>query len=95
MTPHDTHIAVTNDRVLHIDVKQIHHSFFPEVRAQAESSLAAARLLLTKLANVRDTAITDTERDTIDRAMVEVEQFAGRCGRVLSSARKAVSRSRR
>jgi hypothetical protein len=88
MTALDDHIVVTVTRDLHISGKEMHHRDYPEVRAQAPSSWAAARHLLLKLAQFRDTATTDGERDMIDRAIADVERFARRCGRTPIPRRK-------
>jgi hypothetical protein len=81
MAARDDRIAVRVTHDLHIRVKEICHRAYPDVRARAPSSRAAAAQLLLKLAHFRDTAGTDGERASIDRAIDDVERFARRCRR--------------
>jgi hypothetical protein len=91
MKSRDKAIRITRGRLFHIPVKKIHHANFPEVSAEAKSSLASARLLLAKLAHVHEAAQTDRERAMVASAISDVEDFASRCGSVPMPMRRQSS----
>lgn len=55
---------------------QVHHQDFPEIRAHGETPAAAAAHLANQLARALDTALTTWRRETIQKAIHEVESFA-------------------
>lgn len=54
---------------------QVHHRDFPEIRADGGSAKEAAAHLANKLTLALDTALTDWRRETIGRAIADVEAF--------------------
>ena len=54
----------------------VHHRDFPEIRADGETPQAAARNLANQLTRALDSALTEWRRQTIQKAIVEVQAFA-------------------
>ncbi len=55
---------------------QAHHRDFPEIRAEGENALAAAKQLVNHLTRALDSALTTWRRDQIQTAIAEVQTFA-------------------
>lgn len=55
---------------------QVHHHDFPEIRAHGESPAAAAGHLSNQLTRALDSALTTWRRETIQRAIDDVQTFA-------------------
>jgi hypothetical protein len=53
----------------------VHHRDFPEIRAEGESSSAAAFNLANHLTRALDSALTKWRRDAIEQAIAEVQEF--------------------
>jgi hypothetical protein len=73
----------------HIHASEAHHREFPEIRAEGESPATAIQNLAHKLTRVLDTAITQYDRATLERALEDARAFnavfgAGGEGRDLS-----------
>lgn len=58
------------------NASQVHHRDFPEIRAEGENPKAAAGNLVNQLTRALDSALTTWRRDTIQKAIAEVESFA-------------------
>jgi hypothetical protein len=54
---------------------QVHHRDFPEIRAEGHNPKEAAAHLLNHLNRAVDSALTDWRRETIARAIRDVEGF--------------------
>ncbi len=54
---------------------QVHHRDFSEIRAQGGSVREACEILLNHLSRALDTALTDWRRDTINKAIADVNAF--------------------
>lgn len=54
----------------------VQHRDFPEIRAEGENAAAAASHLANQLTRALDSALTDWRRDTIQKAIKDVEEFA-------------------
>jgi hypothetical protein len=54
---------------------RVHHHDFPEIQADGQSPKEAASHLANKLACALDTALTDWRRQTLDRAIADVQVF--------------------
>jgi hypothetical protein len=55
---------------------EVHHRDFPEIRAHGQSPTDAASHLANQLTRALDTALTQWRRDTIQKAIADVEAFA-------------------
>jgi hypothetical protein len=66
-------VIVTTGATAH--TTQVHHHDFPEIRAEGESPVAAARHLTNHLARALDTALTNWRRETIQQAIADVQAF--------------------
>ncbi len=58
------------------NASQVHHRDFPEIRAEGENPKVAAGNLVNQLTRALDSALTTWRRDTILKAISEVEAFA-------------------
>lgn len=58
------------------NASQVHHRDFPEIRAEGENPKVAAANLVNQLTRALDSALTTWRRDTIQKAIAEVESFA-------------------
>jgi hypothetical protein len=56
----------------------VHHRDFPEIRAEGETPEIAAAHLANQLTRALDSALTTWRRETIVRAIAEVQEFAAR-----------------
>jgi hypothetical protein len=54
----------------------VHHRDFPEVRADGETPEVAAAHLANQLSRALDSALTPWRRQTIEKAIAEVQAFA-------------------
>ena len=54
----------------------VHHRDFPEVRAEGETPEVAAAHLANQLSRALDSALTPWRRQTIEKAIAEVQAFA-------------------
>ena len=54
---------------------RVYHHDFPEIRADGNSVKEAAAHLVNKLALALDTALTDWRRETLGKAIAEVQAF--------------------
>jgi hypothetical protein len=54
---------------------QLHHRDFPEIRAEGNTSRAAATQLLNQLTRALDSALTNWRRDCIQNALTDVRAF--------------------
>ena len=54
---------------------QVHHQDFPEIRSHGETPAAAASHLANQLTRALDSALTAWRRDTIQRAIADVQTF--------------------
>jgi hypothetical protein len=59
----------------HTNQMQVHHRDFPEIRGEGETAAAAAGQLVNHLTRALDSALTVWRRDTIQQAIVEVQEF--------------------
>ena len=57
---------------------QVYHRDFPEIRADGESPHVAARNLANQLTRALDSALTNWRRESIQRAIDDVQAFASR-----------------
>ncbi|MFO0890765.1 MAG: hypothetical protein U0790_16670 [Isosphaeraceae bacterium] len=57
------------------DAAKAHHREFPEIRADGRSPREAASHLANMLGLALDTALTDWRRETLGRAIADVEAF--------------------
>lgn len=55
---------------------RVHHRDFPEIRADGETPQVAAEHLANQLTRALDSALTDWRRDTLNRAIADVQSFA-------------------
>lgn len=55
---------------------QVNHHDFPEIRAQGQSRGEAAHNLANQLRRALDSALTNWRRETIQKAIADVEAFA-------------------
>jgi hypothetical protein len=55
---------------------QVHHHDFPEIRSHGETPAAAATHLANQLTRALDTALTHWRRDSIQRAIEDVQSFS-------------------
>ena len=55
---------------------RVHHRDFPEIRAEGPNPKQAASHLANQLARALDSALTEWRRETISRAITDVEAFA-------------------
>ena len=53
----------------------VHHRDFPEIRAEGESAEVAASHLANQLARAMDSALTQWRRETIGKAIADVQAF--------------------
>ncbi len=58
----------------------VHHHDFPEVRAEGQSPREAAALLANKLAAAMDTALTEWRRQSLTKAITDVNDYVKREG---------------
>lgn len=58
------------------NASSVHHRDFPEIRAEGENPKVAAANLVNQLTRALDSALTTWRRDTIQKAITEVESFA-------------------
>ncbi len=54
----------------------VHHRDFPEIHTSGHDADAACGQLVHRLSRTLDSALTTWRRDTIERAIAEVEMFA-------------------
>ncbi len=54
----------------------VHHRDFPEIRAEGEDTKTAAGHLANQLTRALDSALTRWRRETIGKAIAEVQAFA-------------------
>lgn len=52
-----------------------HHRDFPEIRARGQCAADASAQLANQLARTLDSALTTWRRETIERAIADVEKF--------------------
>jgi hypothetical protein len=53
----------------------VHHRDFPEIRADGENPAVAATYLANQLTRALDTALTPWKRDTLGRAIADIQAF--------------------
>jgi hypothetical protein len=66
-------VVVTTGATAH--ATQVHHRDFPEIRADGESPVDAARNLSNHLVRALDSALTNWRRETIQQAIADVQAF--------------------
>jgi hypothetical protein len=54
---------------------RVHHRDFPEIRADGPDTRVAAEYLVNHLSRALDSALTDWRRDTLNRAIADVNAF--------------------
>jgi hypothetical protein len=54
---------------------RVHHQDFPEIEADGGTATEAASFLANKLAMALDSALTDWRRESLTRALADVEAF--------------------
>jgi hypothetical protein len=54
----------------------LHHRDFPEIRAEGETPSVAATHLANQLTRALDSALTQWRRETIERAIADIREFA-------------------
>jgi hypothetical protein len=67
-------VVITTGLTAH--TMQVHHRDFPEIRAHGPTAQAAAQQLVNQLTRALDSALTNWRRDTIQKAISEVQAFA-------------------
>ncbi len=53
----------------------VHHHDFPEVRAEGQNPREAAGLLANRLAAAMDTALTEWRRQSLTKAITDVNEY--------------------
>jgi hypothetical protein len=75
MATEESRVIVTAGTAGHANQAQCHHRDFPEIRAEGEHPQAAAAQLVNHLTRALDSALTPWRRETIEKAIAEVQEF--------------------
>jgi hypothetical protein len=73
MTTDLSHVVVTTGATR--QSASVHHRNFPEIRAEGETPAVAATYLANQLTRALDSALTPWRRDTIGKAIADIEAF--------------------
>ena len=76
MTTEPSRVIVATGATAH--TMSVHHRDFPEIRAEGETPEIAAAHLANQLTRALDSALTQWRRETIGKAIAEVQAFAAR-----------------
>ncbi len=78
MASAETRVIVTSSSAGHANQTQVHHRDFPEIRAEGSSPEDAAGHLANHLARALDSALTDWRRETLNKAVADVQAFVAK-----------------
>ncbi len=76
MSTDDSPVIVTTGATA--NAHRVYHRDFPDIRTEGETPAVAATHLGNQLSRALDSALTDWRRETLNKAIAEVQAFVAR-----------------